>query len=119
MKLLQIHEPGETPLPHEDTAAVGIDLGTTNSVVAISTGENPQVIADAQGHALLPSAVYYQSNGQITVGAEALLKAAEGEANAHTSIKRQMGRSSEALPIQVSSEILKALKSRAEHALRS
>ncbi len=62
MNLLQIYEPGETPLPHvENTAAVGIDLGTTNSLVAIATGESAEVVHNIHGHALLPSVVYYDA----------------------------------------------------------
>ncbi|MBV17613.1 MAG: Fe-S protein assembly chaperone HscA, partial [Thalassospira sp.] len=62
MALLQIHEPGETPLPHEDERqiAAGIDLGTTNSVVAISRDETPEVLRDKSGgNAIVPSVVYY------------------------------------------------------------
>ena len=61
MSLLEIHEPGETPLPHagEGTLAVGIDLGTTNSVVAIAREGKPAVLHDETGKALVPSVVAY------------------------------------------------------------
>ena len=66
--LLQIHEPGQTPLPHAKRAiAVGIDLGTTNSLVAVSENNKPLVLEDVNGRALVPSAVLYQA-GQIVVG---------------------------------------------------
>jgi len=57
-QLLDLHEPGETPLPHaEDAPAVGIDLGTTNSLVAISRGQRPEVLRDIHGNGILPSVV--------------------------------------------------------------
>ena len=73
--LLQIHEPGETPLPHADDAsvAIGIDLGTTNSVVAISTDGKTQVLRDDDGQALVPSVVAYDLDKErvhFTLGAE-------------------------------------------------
>src|SRR5277367_979042 len=66
--LLQIYEPGETPLPHADTTAIGIDLGTTHSVVAIATEEKAEVICDEQGRALLASVVTYFEDGSVEVG---------------------------------------------------
>jgi len=68
--LLQIHEPGQTPLPHEGHkgAAVGIDLGTTNSVVAVSESGVASVLRDEQGHALIPSVVFYGEDGSVVVG---------------------------------------------------
>ena len=70
MALLQISEPGESTLPHEHRLAVGIDLGTTNSLVATVRHGFPQVLADEQGRAMLPSVVHYTAE-QITVGADA------------------------------------------------
>jgi len=63
MSLLEIHEPGETPLPHagEGSLAVGIDLGTTNSVVAIAREGKPAALHDETGKALVPSVVAYPS----------------------------------------------------------
>jgi molecular chaperone HscA len=145
MKLLQIHEPGETPLPHDDTAAVGIDLGTTHSVVAIASDDITQVIEDGNGHALLPSIVYYAQDG-VEVGHAAKRRYDNGEKGAIASIKRLMGRGRadvgsllgnaaydlvdsnegmvrlnvagrEVTPVEVSAEILKALKATAEQAL--
>lgn len=90
MKLLQIHEPGETPAPHEDTAAVGIDLGTTHSVVAIVNNGEPQAIEDAMGRSIIPSVVQYRQ--EVLVGHEAR----EGqEQHIVSSIKRLMGRSAD------------------------
>lgn len=96
MTLLQIHEPGQTPLPHAETRAVGIDLGTTNSVVAISESGKAQAIDDGLGRTLQPSAVYYgDESAQPVVGTAALEKRRRGEKGAVTSIKRLMGRSAE------------------------
>ena len=133
--LLQIAEPGSTPeQPSERRIAVGIDLGTTNSLVAHFNGHETTVFGDAEGRQLLPSVVAYDSAG-VAVG-----YAAEGD-NAIASAKRFMGRDhrdvehhrhvsladGETLafdtadgartPVEVSSEILKALKSRAESVL--
>ena len=57
MALLQIAEPGQSPMPHQLKLAVGIDLGTTNSLVATVRGGRPEVLVDAQGAAMLPSVV--------------------------------------------------------------
>lgn len=95
--LLQIHEPGETPLPHENDEAVGIDLGTTNSLVAISRGEKPEIIKG-----ILPSIV--------TVNGKQI-----------SSIKRKMNMPAQLVegktPVEISAEILKTLKATAEDAL--
>jgi molecular chaperone HscA len=118
-QLLQIHEPGETPLPHESVAAIGIDLGTTHSVVAIADDARVQAIGDAHGHTIIPSIVAYDGEF-VTVGHAARDKLRAGAANVHASIKRQMGRMSgeaSALPIQVSADILRHMKSIAEEAL--
>ena len=66
--LLQIAEPGETPLPHADTVAVGIDLGTTNSAVALWKDGAPQLVLNALGKELTPSAVSIAKGGQTWVG---------------------------------------------------
>lgn len=95
--LLQIHEPGQTPLPHENDEAIGIDLGTTNSLVAISRGEKPEII-----NKILPSIV--NINGK----------------EVH-SIKRKMHEPAQIVegktPVEISAEILKTLRAWAEDAL--
>jgi molecular chaperone HscA len=148
--LLEIHEPGETPLPHagEGTLAVGIDLGTTNSVVAISREGKPAALHDELGKALVPSVVAYPAAGGVLVGDEARLLTAREPRNVVASIKRLMGRGAADLhtvagvlpyevepgtgrtdmvklriggkarsPVEISAEILKALRARAEAAL--
>ena len=138
--LIQIHEPGQSPLPHDDEndIAIGIDLGTTNSLVAIANNGKPEVITDKNGNALHPSIVAYLENGAVTTGHTAR------EHHTHiSSIKRLMGRSSkdakdyslpykivsedgiirldingkELTPVEISAEILKSLKHTAEQAL--
>jgi len=144
MNLLQIHEPGETPLPHA-RAAVGIDLGTTYSVVAIGSGDGAEVVQNIHGNALVPSVVYYGLDGKIEVGYPARLHYERGEKGAIASVKRLMGRGiadiksllgnlpydvapgegmvrlkaggKEVTPVEVSAEILKYLKHSAEQAL--
>lgn len=147
MKLLQIHEPGETPLPHEDErgAAIGIDLGTTNTVVAIATNQKAEVLRDAAGRALLPSIVAY--GDVIRVGEMARHELLDRPETVVSSIKRLMGRGADDLktlagalpyelappaeggmvrlrigdrvlsPVEISAEILRAAKARAEAAL--
>jgi molecular chaperone HscA len=150
MSLLEIHEPGETPLPHagEATLAVGIDLGTTNSVVAIAREGVPAALHDDTGKALVPSVVAYPDAGGVLVGEEARLLMTHEPRNAVASIKRLMGRGAADLhavagvlpyevepgsgqtdmvklriggkarsPVEISAEILKALRARAEAAL--
>ena len=68
MALLQISEPGESPQPHQRRVAIGIDLGTTNSLVATVRNSIPVVLNDAQGHPLLPSVVRYCPDGAAQVG---------------------------------------------------
>ncbi len=147
---MEIHEPGETPLPHagEGTLAVGIDLGTTNSVVAISREGKPAALHDELGKALVPSVVAYPAAGGVLVGEEARLLTAREPKNVVASIKRLMGRGAADLhtvagvlpyeiepgtgqtdmvklriggkarsPVEISAEILKALRLRAEAAL--
>jgi len=147
MKLLQIHEPGQTPDPHEDAAAVGIDLGTTHSVVAIWHEGCPVAIESHIGSSIIPSVVAYQADGSVLVGQAARDAFLSGAEDAVASIKRIMGRSaSEAkhlmpylaetigevkedsvpriftrsgpkTPVEISSDILKHLKAMAEEAL--
>jgi molecular chaperone HscA len=150
LSLLEIHEPGETPLPHagEGTLAVGIDLGTTNSVVAIAREGTPAALHDETGKALVPSVVAYPAAGGVLVGDEARLFMAQEPRNVVASIKRLMGRGAADLhtvagvlpyeiepgtgqtnmvklriggrprsPVEISAEILKALRTRAEAAL--
>jgi molecular chaperone HscA len=150
MTLLEIHEPGETPLPHagEGSLAVGIDLGTTNSVVAIAREGKPAALHDETGKALVPSVVAYPSAGGVLVGDAARALTAQEPRNVVASIKRLMGRGAADLhsvagvlpyeiepgtgktdmvklriagkarsPVEISAEILKALKIRAEAAL--
>ncbi len=150
MSLLEIHEPGETPLPHagEGTLAVGIDLGTTNSVVAIAREGKPAALHDESGKALVPSVVAYPAAGGVMVGEDARLLMAQQPKNVVASVKRLMGRGAADLhavagvlpyeiepgtgetdmvklriggkarsPVEISAEILKALRARAEAAL--
>jgi molecular chaperone HscA len=150
LSLLEIHEPGETPLPHagEGSLAVGIDLGTTNSVVAISREGKPAALHDELGKSLVPSVVAYPAAGGVLVGDEARLLTAREPKNVVASIKRLMGRGTADLhtvagvlpyeiepgtgltdmvklriggkarsPVEISAEILKALRIRAEAAL--
>lgn len=144
-ELIQIYEPGQTPLPHAETTAIGIDLGTTHSVVAISTQAIAEAIHDAHGRAIIPSIVQYDG-AHVIVGHEARRALAEGEADVIASIKRLMGKSAEDLiasggdasytldlektgmvrvktaarsvsPVEVSAEVLKHLRRMASDAL--
>jgi molecular chaperone HscA len=92
--LLQIHEPGGTPTPHNGDArlAIGIDLGTTNSVVAASSKNNPEVLRDEDGKALVPSIVAYAPDGSSIVGGLARNLLLERPECVVGSIKRLMGR---------------------------
>ncbi len=150
MMLLQIHEPGETPLPHEERgAAVGIDLGTTNSVVAVATDGRPEVLRDGDGTGLVPSVVAYVDGAEAVVGEAARRWLLDEPGQVVSSIKRLMGRGAGDLkalagtlpyrvappepgeggmvhllvgtrrlsPVEVSADILRALKERAETAL--
>ncbi|MGD8265389.1 MAG: Hsp70 family protein, partial [Chromatiales bacterium] len=145
MALLQIAEPGQAAAPHEHKLAAGIDLGTTNSLVASVRSGTPETLADEQGGHLLPSVVAYTESA-ILVGSEALANAQGDALNTISSVKRLMGRGIEDLrllgdtlpyefaeteskvprihtrsgdvsPVEVSAEILKALGKRAESAL--
>ncbi|UWX92204.1 Fe-S protein assembly chaperone HscA [Enterobacter mori] len=141
MALLQISEPGLSAAPHQRRLAVGIDLGTTNSLVATVRSGQAETLADEQGRHLLPSVVHYQQQGHA-VGYDARANAARDPANTISSVKRMMGRSLTDIqtryphlpyqlqasenglpmiataagllnPIRVSSDILKALAERA------
>jgi len=144
MALLQIAEPGMSTAPHQHRLAVGIDLGTTNSLVASMISGLNTVLEDASGRSLLPSVVHYQSNKQIDVGYDALAQQNQDPANTISSVKRFMGRGLEDItdkvhmpyrfidtpgmvqietragiksPVEISAEILKVLKERAEKSL--
>ncbi|YCH29645.1 Fe-S protein assembly chaperone HscA [Erwinia sp. D4-22] len=92
MALLQISEPGLSAAPHQRRLAVGIDLGTTNSLVATVRSGQAETLPDAQGRHLLPSVVQYQAQ-QHVVGWEARQQAAADPVNTISSVKRLMGRS--------------------------
>ena len=144
MALLQISEPGESPAPHQHKLAVGIDLGTTNSLVATVRSGQACVISDEQGRPLLPSVVRYRAKSEPIVGYEARLRQADDPRNVIVSVKRLMGRGISDVvhresmpyyfddapgmvrvrtaagiksPVEVSADILKTLRERAEAAL--
>ncbi|HXJ19752.1 MAG TPA: Fe-S protein assembly chaperone HscA [Polyangia bacterium] len=144
--LLQIGEPGQTrPKRACRTSAVGIDLGTTNSLIAVVDGGKPVCLTDEQGEAIVPSVVHYAADGSVLVGAQARDELAQAfPRDTIASVKRFMGRGSRdaeatrrltpyqfapgdghvvrfavaggraVTPIEVSAEILKVLKARAE-----
>ena len=141
MALLQISEPGQTPDPHTRRIAIGIDLGTTNSLVAAVRHGVAECLPDGQGRAILPSAVRYLPNGRRQIGAEALAAQADDPLDTVVSVKRFMGRALADVaghtrlpyrfvdrpgmvaietrdgvktPVEVSAEILAALRQRAE-----
>ncbi|QOL25392.1 Fe-S protein assembly chaperone HscA [Thalassotalea sp. LPB0316] len=144
MALLQIAEPGQSTVPHEHRLAAGIDLGTTNSLVASVQSGLPKTLTDAQGQDIVPSVVSYQE-GATLVGADAQAKSVIDPQNTIVSAKRLIGRSlsdiqakypslpyqfagkenhptlltrcGEVDPVQVSSEILKSLSERAQASL--
>jgi molecular chaperone HscA len=144
MALLQISEPGLSPEPHEQRLAVGIDLGTTHSLVATVRSSAAEVIPDEQGRPLLPSVVRYGAQGVREIGYEARNAQADDPGNTIVSVKRFMGRGVADVakfgalpyrfldapgmvaidtaagilsPVQVSADILRALRVRAEAAL--
>ena len=144
MALLQISEPGESPDPHQAKLAVGIDLGTTHSLVATVKSGIAEVLPDGERRALLPSVVRYFQDGRVAVGYDARAAQADDPANTVVSVKRFMGRgvadvakygalpyrfveapgmvaidtaAGTRSPVQVSAEILKVLRDRAETAL--
>ena len=141
MALLQIAEPGQSLAPHQRRIAVGIDLGTTNSLVAAMKNALPEVLADDQGRKLLPSVVRYLPGGATQAGYQALQNANGDPKNTIISVKRFMGRglkdvahaesmpyefvdapgmlklktiSGDKSPVEVSAEILARLRQRAE-----
>ena len=145
MALLQIAEPGQSPQPHQRRLAVGIDLGTTNSLVAAVRSGLSEPLADAAGQVILPSAVRYHAD-RVEVGATAKAAAAQDPLNTVMSVKRLMGRGVEDVkqlgeqlpyrfvggeshmpfidtvqgaksPVEVSAEILRVLRERGEAAL--
>ena len=104
--LLQIAEPGQSASPHEHKLAVGIDLGTTNSLVATVQSGQSKVLPDLMGKTMLPSAVHYGEN-DIIVGEKAKKDAPLDAANTLISVKRFLGKSFQekypAIPILPSS----------------
>ena len=141
MALLQISEPGQAPDPHQRRIAVGIDLGTTHSLVASVRNSVAECLPDAQGQVILPSAVRYLENDGRQIGSDALRAQAEDPQNTLVSVKRFMGRglkdianadklpyqfvdkpgmlaiqtrAGEKSPVEVSAEILATLRFRAE-----
>ena len=144
MALLQISEPGMSTAPHQHRLAVGIDLGTTNSLVACVRSSLATILDDAEGHALLPSVVRYHADGAVDVGYAAQRAQSQDPHNTLISVKRFMGRGLKDIddtaslpyhfvdapgmvqiktiagvksPVEVSAEILKVLRARAESAL--
>ncbi|ESJ22729.1 MULTISPECIES: Fe-S protein assembly chaperone HscA [unclassified Cupriavidus] len=144
MALLQISEPGMSPAPHQRRLAVGIDLGTTNSLVAAVRNSIPEVLADESGRTLLPSVVRYLPNRTAQIGFRAQEEAVRDPKNTIVSVKRFMGRGLHDVahiehtpydfvdapgmlqiktvagvksPVEVSAEILATLRQRAEDAL--
>ena len=92
MALLQISEPGMSTAPHQHRLAVGIDLGTTNSLVATVRSGSPEVLSDEEGRALLPSVVRYLANGNAHIGHKAQAHRTTDPKNTIVSVKRFMGR---------------------------
>ncbi|MEO5608004.1 MAG: Fe-S protein assembly chaperone HscA [Polaromonas sp.] len=141
MALLQISEPGQTPDPHQRRIAIGIDLGTTHSLVASVRNGTAECLPDAQGRLLLPSVVRYLEGGRTQIGFDALAAQVQDPCNTISSAKRLMGRgindigsreqmayhfndkpgmvtlqtvAGEKSPVEVSAEILALLRQRAE-----
>ena len=92
MALLQISEPGQSPNPHQRRIAVGIDLGTTHSLVAAVRNGVAECLPDAQGRVLLPSIVRYLDGGKRQIGHDAAAAQADDASNTIASVKRFMGR---------------------------
>ncbi|MBP6114211.1 MAG: Fe-S protein assembly chaperone HscA [Acinetobacter sp.] len=144
MALLQIAEPGQSSAPHEHRIAIGIDLGTTHSLVATVLSGKAKVLNDEQGRVLLPSVVHYAKD-QTQFGYEANPFVTTDPRNTISSVKRFMGRSKADIkfqhpyalvgednqmpafetaqgrktPVEISAEILKKLKDRAESSLKN
>src|SRR6267378_3160385 len=108
MALLQISEPGQSPEPHRHRLAVGIDLGTTNSLVAVVRNGIAVVLNDHDGHALLQSIVRYLRDGGVAVGREAEAEQARDPRNTIASVKRFMvrGRAEESLGGELTGAII-------------
>ncbi|MFK3736655.1 Fe-S protein assembly chaperone HscA [Massilia sp. TN1-12] len=144
MALLQISEPGMSTAPHQHRLAVGIDLGTTNSLVATVRSSIPEVLSDEDGRALLPSIVRYLPNGNANIGHKAQAFQTTDPKNTIVSVKRFMGRGLKDIahaenlpydfvdapgmvqvktvagiksPVETSAQILATLRQRAEDAL--
>jgi molecular chaperone HscA len=144
MALLQISEPGMSTAPHQHRLAVGIDRGTTNSLVATVRNSVPEVLTDEQGRALLPSVVRYLPNGHANIGYAAQEAQTTDPKNTIASVKRFMGRGLKDIahaenlpydfldtpgmvqlrtvagiksPVEVSAQILATLRQQAEDAL--
>ncbi|WP_395823421.1 Fe-S protein assembly chaperone HscA [Collimonas sp.] len=144
MALLQISEPGMSTAPHQHRLAVGIDLGTTNSLVATVRNSIPEVLSDEAGRALLPSIVRYLPNGNAHIGYKAQAAQTTDPKNTILSVKRFMGRGLKDIayaenlpydfldapgmvqlktvagiksPVEISAEILATLRQQAEDAL--
>jgi len=90
--LLQISEPGQSPEPHQRRRAVGIDLGTTNSLVATVRSGTPETLLDNEEQHLLPSVVHYDATGEVAVGRSAYARSSSDPLNTLVSVKRFMGR---------------------------
>ncbi len=144
MALLQIAEPGMSTAPHQHRLAVGIDLGTTNSLVATVRNSIPEVLTDEEGRPLLPSVVHYLASGNAHIGYKAQAAQNVDPKNTIISVKRFMGRGLKDIahvenlpydfldtpgmvqlktvagvksPVEISAEILATLRQRAEDAL--
>jgi molecular chaperone HscA len=144
MALLQISEPGMSTAPHQHRLAVGIDLGTTNSLVATVRSGSPEVLSDEDGRPLLPSIVRYLPNGHANIGYKAQAHQTTDPKNTVVSVKRFMGRGLKDIahaenlpydfidapgmvqlrtvggvksPVEVSAQILATLRQRAEDSL--
>jgi len=144
MALLQIAEPGRAAAPHQHRLAVGIDLGTTNSLVATVRSGLPTVLPDDQGRLLLPSVVHYGADGVLRVGDAARAFALADPQNTVASAKRLIGRAPGEVqaanlpytvvpmgpgavgvatraglksPAEIGAEVLRVLKERAEASL--
>jgi molecular chaperone HscA len=139
MALLQISEPGESPDPHRRRHVVGIDLGTTHSLVATVRNGVAECLPDAAGRVILPSAVRYRADGGTEIGQGALDQSVADPHNTIVSVKRLMGRGQSDVgtglpydfvdapgmvrlntaagvksPVEISAEILATLRQRAE-----
>lgn len=98
MALLQLSEPGQSPDPHSRRVAVGIDLGTTHSLVAALRHGHAESLPDDEGRVLLPSIVRYRADGRLDIGHAAQARQAEDPEHTIASVKRLMGRKLADLP---------------------